>query len=168
MGNFYNNFIGWFTWYDVFSKTEILRRNIKGHILIILAIKSYMHRKIHDYYLSTSNKLYIMRELSHVCGVWLFVILWTVARQAPLSMGFSRQEYWSELWGPPPGDIPHPGIKPRFLALEADSSLLSHRGSPLHTTHMGKLQKGWLSNKILFDAKCREMQELWILHLHLI
>ena len=42
----------------------------------------------------------------------LFVILWTVARQAPLSMGFSRQEYWSGLPCPPPEDLPDPGIKP--------------------------------------------------------
>ena len=42
----------------------------------------------------------------------LFVILWTVARQAPLSMGFSRQEYWSGLPYPPPEDLPDPGIKP--------------------------------------------------------
>ena len=38
--------------------------------------------------------------------------LWTVARQAPLSMGVSRQEYWSGLPCPPPGDLPDPGIKP--------------------------------------------------------
>ena len=37
---------------------------------------------------------------------------WTVAHQAPLSMGFSRQEYWSGLLCPPPGDLPNPGIKP--------------------------------------------------------
>ena len=37
---------------------------------------------------------------------------WTVSRQAPLSMGFSRQEYWSVLPRPPPGDLPDPGIKP--------------------------------------------------------
>ena len=40
----------------------------------------------------------------------LFVTLWTVACQAPLSMGFSRQEYWSELPCPSPGDLPDPGI----------------------------------------------------------
>ena len=40
---------------------------------------------------------------------------WAVARQAPLSMGFSRQEYWSGLPCPPPGDLPNPGIKPKFL-----------------------------------------------------
>ena len=44
--------------------------------------------------------------------VWLFAIPWTVARQAPLSVGFSRQEYWSGLPSPSPGDLPDPGIKP--------------------------------------------------------
>ena len=46
-----------------------------------------------------------------------FVVPWTVAHQAPLSMGFSRQEYWSGLPFPSPGDLPHLGIKPRSLAL---------------------------------------------------
>ena len=48
---------------------------------------------------------------------------WTVARQAPLSMGFSRQEYWSGLPFPSPGDLPNPRIEPRSLALQADSLL---------------------------------------------
>ena len=52
---------------------------------------------------------------SHFSYVRLFVILWTVACQAPLSMGFPRQEYWRELSCPPPGDLPDPGIKPEFL-----------------------------------------------------
>ena len=52
--------------------------------------------------------------LSHVR---LFVTLWTVACQAPLSMGFSRQEYDSGLPCPPPGDLPNPGIEPMSLAL---------------------------------------------------
>ena len=59
--------------------------------------------------------------------------LWTVAHQAPLSMGFSRQEYWSGLPCPPPGDLPDPGIKPispAAPALQADSLPLSHQGSP--------------------------------------
>ena len=49
------------------------------------------------------------------------VTVWTIARQAPLSMGFSRQEYWSELPFPFPGDLPDPGIEPRSPALQADS-----------------------------------------------
>ena len=48
---------------------------------------------------------------------------WTVAHQAPLSMGFSRQKYWSELPFPSPGDLPDPGIESRSPALQADSLL---------------------------------------------
>ena len=51
-----------------------------------------------------------------VC-IWLFATPWTVARQAPLSMGFSRQEYWSGLPFPSPGDLPDPGIEPTSPAL---------------------------------------------------
>ena len=53
--------------------------------------------------------------------VQLFATLWTVAHQAPPSMGFSRQEYWSELPFPSPGDLPDPGIEPRSPALPADA-----------------------------------------------
>ena len=51
--------------------------------------------------------------LSHFGRVWLFVTLWTVAQQAPLSMGFSWQEYWSGLLCSPPADFPDPGIEPK-------------------------------------------------------
>ena len=57
--------------------------------------------------------------LSHFSHVQLFAILWTVASQAPLSMGFSRQEYWSELPCPPSGGLPNPGIKPISLMSSA-------------------------------------------------
>ena len=50
--------------------------------------------------------------LNHFNSVQLFRTLWTVAHQAPLSMGFSSQEYWSGLPCPPPGDLPDPGIEP--------------------------------------------------------
>ena len=50
--------------------------------------------------------------LSHFSRAWLFAAPWTVARQGPLSMGFPRQEYWSGLPYPPPGDLPHPGTEP--------------------------------------------------------
>ena len=53
--------------------------------------------------------------------VQLFATLWTVALQAPPSMGFSRQEYWSGLPFPSPGDLPDPRIKPRSPALQADA-----------------------------------------------
>ena len=56
-----------------------------------------------------------MCVLSRFSCVQLFVTLWTVACQAPLSMGFSRQEYWSGLSCPPPRDLPDPGIEPTSL-----------------------------------------------------
>ena len=52
---------------------------------------------------------------SHFSHVWLFVTEWTVAHQAPLSTGFSRQDYWSGQPCPPPGDLPNPGIEPTSL-----------------------------------------------------
>ena len=55
--------------------------------------------------------------------VWLFATPWTVAHQVPLSMTFSRQEYWGWLSFPSPGDLPNPGIAPRSPALWADSLL---------------------------------------------
>ena len=53
--------------------------------------------------------------------VQLFATTWTVACQAPPSMGFSRQEYWSGLPFPSPGHLPHPGIKPWSPAVQVDS-----------------------------------------------
>ena len=66
--------------------------------------------------------------------VQLFTIPWTVAHQAPLSMEFSRQEDWSGLPFPSPGDLPDSGIKPVSLmspALQAHSLPLSHQRSPI-------------------------------------
>ena len=58
------------------------------------------------------------KSLSHI---WLFATPCSIALQAPLSMGFSRQEYWSALPFPSSGDLPNPGIKPGSPALQADS-----------------------------------------------
>ena len=58
--------------------------------------------------------------------------------QAPLSMEFSRQEYWNGLPWPPPGDLPNPGIKPRSPALQVDSLLSEPPGKP-KTTVVGNL-----------------------------
>ena len=69
--------------------------------------------------------------------VWIFATPWTVAHQAPLSIGFPRQEYWSRLLCPPPGDLPNPGI--RLLCLlhwQICSLPLAPPGKPIHThTH---------------------------------
>ena len=70
--------------------------------------------------------------LSHFGCVHLFAATRMLAHQAPLTMRFSRQEYWSGLLFPPPEDLPDPGIEPSFPvspALQADSLPLSHQGS---------------------------------------
>ena len=74
------------------------------------------------------------QSLSHV---QLFATLWTVACQAPLSMGLSRQEYWSGLPYLLPGDLPNPdrsGIEPRSLTLQTDSLPSEPPGKPMNTS----------------------------------
>ena len=83
----------------------------------------------------TSFVFWCFSVLCYVCcavlsRVWLFATPWTVARQAPLSLGFPRQEYWSGLPFPSPGDLPDPGIEPTSPALQTGSLPLSHQESP--------------------------------------
>ena len=60
-------------------------------------------------------------KVKSLSRVWLFATPWTVAYQAPLSMGFSRQGYWNGLPFPSPEDLPNPGIEPRPPAFQADA-----------------------------------------------
>ena len=69
-------------------------------------------------------------KVKSLCHVQLFGTLWTVAHQAPLSMEFSRQEYWSGLPFPPSGNLSEPGIKPGSPALQADSLPFEPPGKP--------------------------------------
>ena len=81
-----------------------------------------------------------LRAWSHFSCVRLFVTPWTVAHQAPLSIGFSRQEYWSGLTCPPSGDLPNPGIEPASLmspALAVGSLPLVPPGKPLSNSEGG-------------------------------
>ena len=69
-------------------------------------------------------------KVKSLSRVGLFVTLWTVAHQAPLSMGFSRQEYWDGLPFPSSGDLPDSGIKLQSLTLQADSLPSELPGNP--------------------------------------
>ena len=121
-----------------------------GYNKSLKILNTLMHRKIffpwrHHYYIAIFNSLYndhhqilifkfcdifIRHSTCVLSHVWFFVTPWTVAHQAPLPMEFSRQEYWSGLPFPSPGDLPNPWIEPGSPALQADSSPLSHQGSP--------------------------------------
>ena len=82
--------------------------------------------------------------LSHFSCVQLFVTTWTAARQAPLSMEFSGQDYWSGLPRPPPGDLPNPGIKPVSLtspALAAGFLTTSATREAQWTSHLSPINK---------------------------
>ena len=72
-----------------------------------------------------------LKSLSHV---QLFATPWTVAPQAPRSMGFSRHEYWSGLPFPSPGDLPNPGIEPGLLHYRQTLYRLSYQGNPRNTS----------------------------------
>ena len=76
---------------------------------------------------SRSSHAYVLSCFSHV---WLFVTPWTVAHQTPLSMGFFRQEYWSGLPFPPPGDLPEPEIEPAPLTSPALAGRLFTTSTP--------------------------------------
>ena len=69
-------------------------------------------------------------KVKSLSRVRLLATPWTVAHQAPPSMGFSRQEYWSGLPLPSPGDLPNPGIGPRSPALQADALTSEPPGKP--------------------------------------
>ena len=72
-------------------------------------------------------------EVKSLSPVRLFETPWTIAYQAPPSMGFSRQEYWSGLPFPSPRDLPDPGIEPRSPTFQADALTSVPPGKPLNT-----------------------------------
>ena len=98
--------------------------------LVIRSPISLALRKSVFVFVFVFNKISIMCEISHFNHIQLFVTLWTIAHQAPLSMGFSRQEYLRGLPCSIPGDLPDPGIKPTSLALQMDSLPLVLPGKP--------------------------------------
>ena len=88
-------------------------------------------------------------KVESLSRVRLFVTPWTAASQAPPSMGFARQEYWSGLPFPSPGDLPNSGIEPGSSALQADA---------LPSEPPGKLmQEAWVLSLSQEDALEKEM-----------
>ena len=90
---------------------------------------------------------------------------WTAARQAPLSMGFSRQEYWSGFPCPPPGDLPDPGIKLQSPARQTDSFPSEPFGNPIlifrHHLYGGRLSKKNSFSLSLFFFSVSHHNALW-------
>ena len=91
-----------------------------GHTFTFISKKISLNSKSHK----------VKVKVKSLNRVQLFATPWTVAYQASPSMGFSRQEYWSGLPFPSPGDPPDPGIKPRSPTLEADALTSEPTGKP--------------------------------------
>ena len=86
-------------------------------------------------------------EVKVLSRVRLFATPWTVAYQAPPSMEFSRQEYWSGLPFSSPGDLPNPGIKPRSPELHADTLLSEPPGKPKWSGTLEQLHRSMVEGK---------------------
>ena len=120
-------------------------RGTRDHIANI----HWMTEKAREFQKLTTLKLWTVwiitncRKLFSSVAQWyptLLWPLWTIAHQAPLSMGFSRQEYWSGLPFPPPRDLPRPGIKPVFPALAGVFFITVPPGEPKHFISSVKLK----------------------------
>ena len=98
----------------------------------LAVVHEIRHRKIRSVSLRTTGCLCTVSIkcclVAKSCPTFL-VTPWTLAHQAPLSMEFSKQEYWSGLPCLPSGDLPNPVIEPNLLHWQVDSLLLSHHGS---------------------------------------
>ena len=97
-----------------------------------------LHHLLHEMRVTEYSHIKLLWGLNKLCGtlsrfsrVPLSETSWTVTHQAALSMGFPRQEYWSGMLFPSPGDLPDPGIEPRSPSLQADSLLSKHEGGLL-------------------------------------
>ena len=118
---------------EMATHSSILAQRIPGTAEPGGLLSMGSHRIRHDW----STLAAAAAVLSHV---QLFESLWTIAHQAPLSMGFSRQEYWSGLPCPPPGDLPNLGIKPCIVNISCIT------GGFFTTEPLGKLYGGSLKH----------------------
>ena len=113
------------------------------YFVVVIHIWNYLSRCVCMYVLSC---------------VWLFVTLWTVAHQTPLSVEFSRQEYWSALSFLPPGDLPNPGVKPVSLCLlhwQVDSLPLVPSGKPLEEVLQSQIWEDKMTKQEITSDSCK-------------
>ena len=105
-------------------------------------------------------------KVKSLSRVWLFTTPWTVAHQAPPSMGFSWQEYWSRLPFPSPGDLSDPGIEPRSPALQAGSLPSEPQGKHFRKMGLHFIDFCALSNHFLPKLKVDRTQvtNVWDYH----
>ena len=109
---------------------EVRQKLLCFKLTILLSI--FLHNNVNPRRVNILPILSLCSTVFHL-HVWLLVTPWTVAHQAPLSMGFSRQEYWRGLPCPPPVDLPDAGTEPMSPTLQADSLPSEPSGKPKNT-----------------------------------
>ena len=129
------------------SSIWMLSTSLSSNTLILFSFSFPWSSLLLNLCVEFFSLLIVLCMLSHLSHVWLFVTLWTVAHQALLSIGFSRQEYWSGLPCTPPGDLPDPVIKPESLTFPAlaDRFFTTSATWEAHSFII-QLQNIWLKN----------------------
>ena len=143
LSTFLTMFLGWSSMYVTTLSQGVLLAEANQDMCIAYVICSSL--------LPVQGKCFWLM-LSHFSRVWLCATLWTVAHQAPLSMGFSRQEYWSGLLCPPPGELPDSGIKLLSPALTGTSLPLGPPGKPhgkYYYPHFTDEERSWGSERLI-------------------
>ena len=100
-------------------------------------------------------------KVKSLSRVWLFATPWTVAYQAPLSMGFSRQEHWSGLPFPSPGDLPDPGIKLGSPAFQIDALTSEPPGKSFFKKRKGIIVFFSRKENSSTQSEIRNLSEIW-------
>ena len=119
----------------------------RGNVCIQIADSLCCQWKLTQQCKATVHVCYINSVLSN------FATTWTVAHQAPMSVGFSRQECYNGLPCPPPGDCSDPGIEPRFPELQADSLLSEPLGKPQCTVYFSIILPHNIAKKVIQISK---------------
>ena len=126
---------------------------------------SYQGRQVWSNVKHPNHFLKVCVCVKSLSRVWLFATPWTIAHQAPLSMGFSRQEYWSGVPFPSPGDLPNPGIEPRSPALQADALTSEPPGKKrqcfMKRYERTAIRKPWKRNEYLEYISKRKKNVFW-------
>ena len=118
------------TWSGIWQAKTILNHEALGEVRLCLWLTP---SGLWGLYIAPGNWLSQLCESEVAQSCPTLCDPWTEAHQAPPSLGFSRQEYWSGLPFPSPGDLPNPGIEPRSPTLQADALTSAPPGKPLNT-----------------------------------
>ena len=149
------------------QQLEKARESCDSALIIFTFIVRYSYKNIRILKINVQYFKYLLcdrrymtqnRSAQWLSHVQLFATPWTVAHQTPLSVEFSRQEYWSALSFLPPGDLPNPGVKPVSLCLlhwQVDSLPLVPSGKPLEEVLQSQIWEDKMTKQEITSDSCK-------------